>query len=186
MNQAMTKLQVKYEFKSLFVVAHNVGGLVARDFIHKNTAGHDPELIKLFVTLSTPWEGHAAAGIGLRIAPAIIPSWYDIVPDSPYLHAVLDQPLPANTPHYLMFSHGGSPSVIGEGNSDGMVTLQSQLPDILQARAAEVIGYDQDHAGILLSEQVMLRLNRIMAEVGDGPELVAGRPYSTQYGLDPI
>ncbi len=50
LNQAVTEMQVRYKFKTLFVVAHSMGGLVARGFINHNVAQHDQGVIKLFVT----------------------------------------------------------------------------------------------------------------------------------------
>ena len=162
LNQAVTELHVRYKFKSLYVVAHSMGGLVARGFINHNLAKNDQDTIKLFVTISTPWQGHTAARLGVANAPVVVPSWYDMVPGSPYLKGLFESPLPHHVSYYLLFSHRGTRGLIGRSNSDGTVTLRSQLPLVAQDQAKKIFGYDEDHVSILRSEAVVNRLNEIM------------------------
>src|SRR6185503_4249110 len=67
---AQTVLQVErhYRVSELIVVAHSMGGLVARGFLLR----HEPDRLNvpLFISLSTPWSGHSAAQIGLDLSPA--------------------------------------------------------------------------------------------------------------------
>ena len=167
LNQAVTELHVRYKFKSLYVVAHSMGGLVARGLINHNAANNDQDTIKLFVTISTPWQGHAAARLGVSNAPVVVPSWYDMVPGSPYLKGLFEPLLPHHVSYYLLFSHRGTRSLIGRANSDGTVTLRSQLPLVAQDQAKKIFGYDEDHVSILRSEAVVRRLNEIMVAVQD-------------------
>ncbi len=162
LNEAVTEMQLRYKFKTLFVVAHSMGGLVARGLINHNVAQNAQSVIKLFVTLSTPWQGHTAAQSGVANAPVIVPSWYDMAPGSPYIESLFSQPLSDHIPYYLLFSHHGTRGFINQANSDGTVTLQSQLPLMAQERAIKVIGYDEGHVSILQSEAVVEQLNKIM------------------------
>lgn len=66
------------------VVAHSMGGLVARRFILKNINDHRQDYIRLFISISTPWGGHRMAEKGIDQAPSAIPSWHDMVPNSPF------------------------------------------------------------------------------------------------------
>jgi len=82
-----------------------------------------------FVTISTPWGGHAAAASGVDNAPVAVPSWFDMVPGSPFLRSLHGQPLPDSTNYYLLFGHKGDGTrVFNHSNTDGTVTLRSQLP----------------------------------------------------------
>ena len=164
-NQAVTDLQARYKFDTLFVVAHSMGGLVARGFINHNVSQYDQGFIKLLVTISTPWQGHTAAQSGVTNAPVVVPSWYDMVPGSPYLESLFDPPLPDHISYYLLFSHRGTRGLMSKANSDGTVTLRSQLPLVAQNRAIKVFGYDEDHISILHSEAVVNKLTEIMMAV---------------------
>lgn len=64
-----------------------------------------------------------------------------------------------------MFSHRGGYSFLSDGNTDGVVSLRSQLPIHIQENAALVIGYDEGHVSILNSEEVLRKLNEILDSV---------------------
>jgi hypothetical protein len=61
----------------------------------------------LLVTLSTPWGGHELAASGVANSPVVIPSWYDMVPGSPYQEALFKHNLPEHLEYHLLFSHRG-------------------------------------------------------------------------------
>lgn len=161
LRRSITTLHLRHRFEKLYVVAHSMGGLVARDLIEK-IDDRDGVAIGLLVTLSTPWQGHAAAQLGVDRAPAVVPAWYDMAPGSPYIRRVTGTPLPAEVPYYLLFSYRRAPSLANRASSDGTVTLQSQLPLSLQQEAVRVTGYDESHVGILSSAPVAEQLNRIL------------------------
>ena len=161
----MQRLYTTFRFPRLLVVAHSMGGLVARAFI--NTALRDPtggvaDSLRLFVTLSTPWQGQAAAALGVEQAPAVAPSWYDMAPGSPFLQSLQASPLPKTIPHYLLFSYAGG-SRFSDAANDGVVTLASQLDWRAQSESVKVYGFDESHTGILRSPQVSGLLNAILA-----------------------
>lgn len=164
LDEALIELQMRYRFDTLFVVGHSVGGLIARDLVNQRLCQPHPALIKLLVTISTPWQGHYAARLGVRRAPVVAPSWKDMVPDSPYLASMFARSWPEDTAHYLLFSYRGRRSLIDGGNSDGAATLESQLPLTAQTGAARVVGYNEDHVSILNSEQLAKDLNAILAQ----------------------
>ena len=107
----MQRLHSMYRFSRLLVVAHSMGGLVGRAFINdalQTADGGVADTLRLFVTLSTPWQGHSMAALGVQRAPAVAPSWYDMAPGSPFLRAV-QAPLPSRESRiYLLFSYSGS------------------------------------------------------------------------------
>ena len=73
LNGVIKKLHDTYRFNTLYVTAHSMGGLVSRSFIMKNVYEDGEDYIKLFVSISTPWDGHRAAEKGVENAPSVIP-----------------------------------------------------------------------------------------------------------------
>ena len=161
-NQSFTQMQIRYKFESAYIIAHSMGGLVARGIINKNLAQNEQSPVKLFVSISTPWSGHASASTGVDYAPVVVPSWYDMAPGSGYLNSLYENALPDFIPHYVLFSHGGGYSLLSDGNTDGVVSLRSQLPVHIQEKAEMVMGYDEGHVSILNSDAVVRKLDEIM------------------------
>lgn len=161
---SVRKLKVKYGFDSLYVVAHSMGGLLSRGFINKYVATGDVETIGVLITLSTPWQGHAAAQVGVNRAPTVIPVWYDLVPGSPYIESLFESTAPDCFPYYLLFSYRGRGSIRSKDNSDGTVTLLSQLSLPAQDEAERVLGFNEDHTSILRSKTVFDRVNQILEQ----------------------
>jgi pimeloyl-ACP methyl ester carboxylesterase len=157
-------LYVQYHYPHLAVVAHSMGGLVARAFVNRVIAAHDgrTEGIRLFFTMSTPWDGHAAAQSGVDRAPVVAPSWYDMAPGSPFLRTLLDPALPPTLGHDLLFSFAGGSRRIREAN-DGTVTVASQLEPRVQSHARTVRGFNETHTSILENVEVAALLNLELA-----------------------
>lgn len=159
-------LYVQYQYPRMAVVAHSMGGLVARAFVNRAVAAADGrgEGIRLFFTMSTPWDGHAAAQSGVDRAPVVAPSWYDIAPGSPFLRTLLDPELPPGVPHDLLFSYAGGSRRMREAN-DGTVSIASQLDPRMQSHARRVRGFNESHTSILESVEVSAMLNEELAAV---------------------
>lgn len=161
LNRIVKGVHQRYGFQTLFVTAHSMGGLVSRHFILQNRYQDRADYIRLFVTLSTPWGGHEAARMGVEKAPTAVPSWYDMVPRSPFLTALFERPLPDGLPYFLMFSFKGSSSLFMD-NNDGAVTLASQLDYKAQAEARRLFGYNADHVGIAASPEALAQYNQLL------------------------
>ncbi|MGH1439061.1 MAG: lipase family alpha/beta hydrolase [Cellvibrionaceae bacterium] len=162
LSQSINILKTTYGFDRLAVVAHSMGGLVSRGFINDQLANHNTKMITTFITLSTPWLGHNAASQGTKFAPIAVPSWFDMVPDSPYLNSLHKQSLSEHIQYYLLFSHKGKGSIISDSNTDGTVTLASQLAIKAQEEAIKVIGYDENHVSILNSPETLKKVEAIL------------------------
>ena len=145
-------LERKYRFEHLFIVAHSMGGLVSRaaliEFDQHNRS------VKLFVSISTPWGGEERAKTGVEHSPAVIPSWKDMEPDSPFIRNVFSVKLPDTMRYYLLFGHKGGGSLFRQ-NNDSTVTLESMLDPRAQADALKVAGFNEDHISILNSPEVI-------------------------------
>jgi pimeloyl-ACP methyl ester carboxylesterase len=148
---ALSQLRLRYPFRCLSIVAHSMGGLVARGFLLRNATATQPQCVPSFVSIATPWEGSRAATIGARWAPDLVPTWRDIATGSAYLHSLFAVPFPGNTRYYLVFT-----------SDDRTVTLASQLGSPAQQDAAQVIGYDATHVGVLRDAAVATGLLRLL------------------------
>jgi pimeloyl-ACP methyl ester carboxylesterase len=163
----MNALHAKHPFARLVIVAHSMGGLVSRSAINqwRQAVGDDQRaVLKVFVTISTPWRGHAAAAAGVNYAPTVVPSWYDMDPHSDFLRGIFATKLPAECRYFLFFSYEGGSALL-RGTNDGVVTLMSQLAPAAQEEAVQVRGFAEGHDSILESDAVADALNRALASV---------------------
>jgi len=127
----------------------------------KNGYDSQQDVVKLFISISTPWNGHKMSARGVQQAPTAVPSWYDMVPDSAFITSLFQRRLPDSVKYHLLFSYRGDCSLFLE-NNDGTVELSSELDIRAQHEAQSVFGYNEDHGSILLSDEVLRQINRLM------------------------
>ena len=151
LESSLSQLRLRYPFSCLSIVAHSMGGLVARGFLLRNAIATRPQCVPLFVSISTPWEGSQAAVLGARLAPDLVSTWRDIAAGSTYLRSLFAVPFPDNTRYYLVFT-----------SNDRTVTVASQLGSFAQQDATQVIGYDTTHLGILRDAAAARSLLRLL------------------------
>lgn len=163
LNGAIQWLHDRYRFDCFFVTAHSMGGLVARYAILQNVYEDGRDYICLLVTISTPWGSHQAATQGVKYAPAVVPRWRNMVPGSAFISDLYRRPLPAEVPHYLLFSYSGRSGIM-EANNDGAVTLESQLDYRVQHQVEGLYGFDENHVAVLFSDDRVERFNAVLHE----------------------
>jgi pimeloyl-ACP methyl ester carboxylesterase len=172
LSNLVVNLQVRHDFDRLAVVAHSMGGLVSRSFILKHEAATGDDTVKLFVSISTPWNGHAAAEKGVRRAPVVVRSWVDVAPDSGFINGIFyEDPeqrtrprlLPDHLSYHLLFGYRRNRLVPGV-SGDTVVTVASQLRLEAQREADSVYGLDYDHTAILSSSEAAVLLNGMLLE----------------------
>jgi len=168
LDQMVTRLQAEYRFRQLLVVAHSMGGLVARSFILRHTETERDNRIPLFVSIASPWDGHKAARLGVNYAPNPIRVWYDLAPGSEFLTRLFytgkdtgstRRFLPATTTYHLIFAF------LPTESGDGTISLTSQLRWEAQQEAAHLYGISQSHAGVLTAPRTAELLNRLLSSV---------------------
>lgn len=150
----------------IIVIAHSMGGLVSRGVIRRFALDRREDYIPLFISLSTPYGGHEQAQKAIDHFPdaAVVPSWRDIASESRYILELYDPPLPPGTDFHLIFGYKNPrPFRIG-ANSDGAITIKSQLDSHAQREALRLYGVDEDHVTILGSSEVASILNEILQE----------------------
>ena len=121
--------------------------------------------------MATPWGGHKSAERGVRYAPAVVRSWYDMAPDSRYLREIFYQDpdtlqkrrtFPRSLAHHLLIAFNRNSASFG-ASDDRVVTVASQLRPEAQLEAHRLYGFDLTHTGILEAPEVANLLNEILA-----------------------
>src|SRR5690606_28019436 len=170
LSQEIDALCAHYGVRSLMIVAHSMGGLIARDFVLRRADSRIA--VPLLITLSTPWSGHRAAAIGSRFWPGAVRSWHDLATHSAYLEHLfatktgLRRRLPAGTEHYLFASIGRGKDIHdgrGVDGDDEVVTVASQLRDSACEDAYRIHRFAETHRGILRSAAVAESVNQALA-----------------------
>jgi pimeloyl-ACP methyl ester carboxylesterase len=161
MYEAVTQLRILHGVKEMHLIAHSMGGLVSQAFLNQYRLDGSV-FLNLFVSLSTPWGGHDAARLGVAYAPAVVPVWRDMEPDSFLLARLRGSVLPAGVSYHLLFSHKGETFLDAQAG-DGSVSVASQRQAAALARATTVKGFQVDHVGILADEGAVELLNNLLA-----------------------
>jgi hypothetical protein len=97
----------------------------------------------------------AAASAGARQAPAPAPSWSDIASNSEFIRTLPETGLADAVSFRLFFGYRDESVIRFAENSDGSISLKSQLHPPIQRQAGEVRGFNETHTSILSSEAVL-------------------------------
>jgi pimeloyl-ACP methyl ester carboxylesterase len=158
LSQLVTRLRLRLGFREMVVVAHSMGGLVARSFILKHHAQARVDPVKLFVAISTPWGGVESAEKGVERLPIVVPSWRDVATGSAFLRGLFfegpggTRPRRLGIPFYLLF-----------GVRDHTISLSSAARWEAVREAASRWPLDYDHVDILRSPEATTLLREILA-----------------------
>ncbi len=180
----LQNLQIKYNFKKLYITAHSMGGLVVRSLLV--TYGSLLPSITNFISISTPWGGEELAEVGVKYAPAVIPAWRDMQPESNFIHSIFNKEMPPTVEHYLFFGHKGNRNIL-RPNNDKAVTLVSQLDQRSQRDAKMIYGFNEDHVSILASKHVISQYNAILDDIyqkTEDSEKISGNRIHVDFSFD--
>jgi len=159
--RSITSLQLRHDFDDLVVVAHSMGGLVARDAILRFHEIVIDDPIRLFVSISTPWAGVPSAERGTSRSPFVVPSWRDIGPESDYLAQLFfEDPaerttrrhLPDSMTYHLLF-----------GVEDHTIPVPSAIRWEALRDADQRWPLPYDHTAILESREAAQLLQEVLA-----------------------
>ena len=157
----LINLQTKYQFNKIYITAHSMGGLLAKSFIVNN--GRAFPYVKLFISLATPWGGDRMAEYGVQHSPAVIPSWIDMQPESDFITSLYRVKIPEDVNFYMFSGHRGSRNPFNS-NNDGTIELASIQDLRAQSEAKMNYTFNEDHASILNSKEVLAQYNTILNE----------------------
>jgi len=158
-----------YRLKRMVIVAHSMGGLVARSAIAALFRKGRPPYLKMYVSMSSPYGGVEDANEGIKTAPVVVPSWRDVATDSKFLNDIYQHDLPPEVPFHMFFGYRNKSGV----SSDGTITLRSQLDYRVHLKAVKTYGFDVTHVGILNDEAVRREFYRLLDTVAP-PARTAG------------
>src|SRR5699024_9638756 len=129
LDRIMRELEQRHGIARYHVVAHSMGGLVARAWLRKRASNDRRARIVSFVSLSTPWLGYPSARRGVDHSPVVVPVWRDMASGSEFLAGLFDadQATAGQPPLHLLFSYDQSGWLHSEAG-DGVATLTSMLP----------------------------------------------------------
>jgi len=139
----LNNLQRQHGFEKLYLVAHSMGGLVSRRMLREHLETNPKPYITKFVTIVSPLGGMPSADMGVKMAPAVVPSWRDIGPKSEYVKHLYDKALPSEVEYSLFFAFNDDDA------SDGVVELASQLRKEARHEAAYFQAFQNTHTGVL-------------------------------------
>ncbi len=160
----LQNLQARYHFDRLYMTAHSMGGLVARSFLMDY--GSPFPYVKLFISLATPWGGAGMAEYGVKQAPAVVPCWIDMQPDSPFIQSLYRTKMPETVSFYMFYGHRGSRNPF-RSNNDTTIDFTSLLDLRAQSEAKMNYAFNEDHASIINSKEVLEQYNMIINTFDD-------------------
>jgi pimeloyl-ACP methyl ester carboxylesterase len=155
----LTNLQTKYQFKKIYITAHSMGGLIARSFI-VNYGAQFP-YVKLFISLATPWGGDKMAEYGVQQSPVVMPSWIDMQPEGDFIKSLYRKKMDESISFYMFYGYKGSRNPF-RSNNDGTIALSSVLDYRPQSEATMNYAFNEDHASIIYSKEVLAQYNEII------------------------
>ncbi len=152
------------------IVAHSMGGLVARRAVNELCRDGRPSYLRMFASFDTPYGGVESVAGAVKRRAELVPSWIDVAAESPFLTRLHATPLPKDLPFHLFFGwgdrHGHGPGLAG----DGTITLASQLDPRAQSIATGVSGFGDTHVGILSDPQAIAALAQALVQAtGERP-----------------
>lgn len=159
--EALTRLEQHHHFDQFAVIAHSMGGLVARSFVKKYVAFEPDNLnkISMFMTVNSPMAGMSAAGAGVRQSPIIVPSWRDVDPDGEFIQDLHEWNWPDGIPYHLIISY------LDDNADDGVVPLASQAQPKLQTEASRIYLFQQEHSMIIDDDQFHIKVKEILSSL---------------------
>lgn len=162
LDRIMREIEHRHGIERLHVVAHSMGGLVARAWLLRRGRSGRAE-VGAFVSLSTPWAGYPSARRGVEHSPVVVPVWRDMASGSDFLAGLFEDELPASgePPHHLLFSFRQTGWMPGASN-DGVAGLASMLPAPVQRQAESIFGIDAGHVEILSHPVAQKRVESIL------------------------
>lgn len=159
MSEMIASLDLQYDFDSMAVVAHSMGGLVSRAFVLDLAERVDDLPVRALVTIATPWGGIESAAAGVESSPYVVPSWRDVVAGGAFVESLFfdgpDRATPRNLPEGVAF-HLLFPV------DDETVALSSAARWEASREAVDRWPLTGGHAGVLRTEHAAILVNEIL------------------------
>ena len=162
LSEALDEMVRRGQISQLDIIAHSMGGLVSKGMIYQaNEAVR--QRMRLFISIASPFGGHAAAASGVKWSPVIAPVWWAMAPGSPYLQILDELDLLQGPSHHLIFTFSHEADGKSEGD-DGVVTVKSQLTESAQRNATAIYGIADNHKGAVSNPCTLALLTAILQD----------------------
>lgn len=161
LQRALNGLRRRHQYDHMCLVAHSMGGVLSRLFLKRHRE-EEASYVRTFVTIDSPLGGMESAAMGVSSAPVVVPSWRNLDPRGNTIPVLFNTPLPDNTEYHLFFSHS-------DGETDGVVSLATQLRPEAMAEAVDMQGFSNTHGGVLRHADTSRHLNAALARCGEAP-----------------
>ncbi len=149
--------------RHVYLVAHSMGGVVSRAAILRMADSSEFPPVEKFITIATPWGGHAAAKSGLRALKYPVPAWIDMAPGSAFLKSLWSRELPKSTRFWLLFGYHTKQMPWLTLNNDTVIDIRSALLPAAQDEAVRVFGIEKSHEQILSSPETIRKMKEFLA-----------------------
>lgn len=160
LGKKLDDLQREYHFKSLYLVAHSIGGLVTRKFLV--AFADERPYIRGFYTICTPWGGVEEAEKGVKNSPIVFNTWRDLATGSEFIASLYKKNIGKRIPFYLFFGFKGD-RIPWKAANDGTITLASQLDKRAQLEASGTFGFDEGHTSILQNKEMIQQIQTLIS-----------------------
>ena len=140
--RVLSETRSRFAHRPVCLVAHSMGGLVAREALNVQAENDPRRSVARLVTLASPFDGVPFAATGVRLSPGVVPAWRDLSPGSPFLRDLF-RGGEMRIPHDLIFAFHE------DAGDDQVVAIRSQLRAEAQAGAESIRGFEATHAGVL-------------------------------------
>ena len=148
LSAALNEVIRRSQIPQLDIIAHSMGGLVSKGMILQSSA-ELRQSMRLFISIATPYGGHAGAQAGLDWSPNVARVWCAMAPDSAYLKKIgkLDlRDLSKGPRHHLIYTYSHERDGTRE-DDDGVVSVDSQLTKSAKDNATARYGIADNHVG---------------------------------------
>lgn len=171
LSEAIDEVVQRFDIAQIDILAHSMGGLVSKGLIYQ--ASPDVrERMRLFISIASPFGGHAAASYGVKWAPVVAPVWWGMAPDSHYLKTISSLDLSKGPKHHLFYTYsherGGK-----RQEDDTAVTVESQLTESARSNATAIYPMADNHVGVM-SNECTLRMVPAILENGNADNTIPG------------
>jgi len=163
---ALCEFARKKNADRVIIIAHSMGGLVARAFLGDKAGDPVRPSVPVFISLSTPYGGTELLE-KVKVVQGEPDVWKDLKIGSAFLEHLFDKPLPGETAFHLMYGTKGDSDRL-PGPDDGVVTVRSATRKEAMAEAASVFACPTcTHRGIKQDKEPLEKIMGILDEAYD-------------------
>lgn len=162
LSEVLDELVRRNQIPQLDIIAHSMGGLVGKGMIYQADEAVRQRM-RLFISMASPFGGHASAASGIKWGPVVAPAWWAMAPGSPYLQKLDGLDLLQGPSHHLIFTFSHEVGGKSKGD-DGVVTVTSQLTESAQRNATALYGIADNHAGVVVNPCTLSLLTAILQD----------------------